>query len=208
MATGRPLLPRMHSTLALGFLRADAAGDGGQGVVAQQALRGLRRGCPAESSSMNRGMFTITGQPAMHFGSLHWRQRSASSRATFSGKPRLTSSKLALRTSGVLLRHLLPVDLQALFGGDLGTVMMDVDGLKGCEPDEVSSSRSCRCPLRSAASGLLLEFAVGAQAVHQQVEIHQVAVELRAVHAGELASRRPRPPGSRRTCPCRPPSPG
>ena len=48
---------------------------------------------------MKRGMLTLTGQPAMHLGSLHWRQRSASIKATFSGKPRLTSLKLALRAS-------------------------------------------------------------------------------------------------------------
>ena len=40
-------------------------------------------------------------------------------------------------------------------------------------------------PFGAGGEGLLLEVAVGAQAVHQQVEIHQVPVELRAVHAGE-----------------------
>src|ERR1035441_5189645 len=70
-------------------------------VTAGRALS-LSRQCaasdrlPWDSSSIKRGMLTLTGQPVMHLGSLHRRQRSASSSATFSGKPRLTSLKLAL----------------------------------------------------------------------------------------------------------------
>ena len=49
---------------------------------------------------MNCGMLTPTGQPVTHLGSLHCRQRSASSRASFSGKPEIDLFKLALRICG------------------------------------------------------------------------------------------------------------
>src|SRR5512136_2894871 len=99
MATGRPLLPRMHSIshcVSCGQTRPVMAGSA-LSLSMHCAASGT---LPWDSSSMKRGMLTPTGQPAMHLGSLHSRQRSASRMATFSGRPRLTSLKLALRTRG------------------------------------------------------------------------------------------------------------
>ena len=182
---GQALVAADALDLALGFLRADPAGDGGQGVVARAGCGRPRRGCPRTSSSMNCGMLTITGQPATHLGSLHCRQRSASSRASFSGRPRLTSLKLALRTSGscsgIFCRSICSrclVVILGVTGREIGLNAERVAGRFGTRPILQAPS--------AQAAGLLLELAIGAEAVHEQVEIDLVAVELRAVHAGEL----------------------
>ena len=46
---------------------------------------------------MNRGMLTRTGQPSTQYGFGHWRQRSASSIASWSVSPSATSRKLTAR---------------------------------------------------------------------------------------------------------------
>src|SRR5579859_3857500 len=117
---------------------------------------------------MKRGMLTITGQPATHFGSLHCKQRSASNKAIFSGRPRLTSSKLALRISG---------SCSAIFCRSIcrRCFVVILAGMEKCG----SAQSDLAIAFLARGQRLLLELAIGAQPIDQYVEIHLVTVELR-----------------------------
>ena len=98
MATGALLIPRTHSVshwVSWGQTRPVTAGR----ALSAKRLSAAEEKSPFATKSMKRGMFIMTGQPAMHRGSLHWRQRWASRRASFSVKPKLTSAKFRLRSA-------------------------------------------------------------------------------------------------------------
>ena len=69
---------------------------------------------------MKRGMLTITGQPETHLGSLHCRQRSASSSARLFGQAKVDFFEVGVADQGILFGHLLTLDLQPLFGRRFG----------------------------------------------------------------------------------------
>ena len=104
MATGSPFLPRRQRPshwLSCGQTRPVTQGR----ALSSSSDSAAPLRSPPATRSMKRGMFTRTGQPSMHSGFLHWRQRSASAAARTSEKPRLTSAKSVARMLGVLLGH-------------------------------------------------------------------------------------------------------
>ncbi len=81
MATGVPFLPRRHRPshcVSWGQTRPVTQGR----ALSSRSDSAAAWTSPWTSRSMNRGMLTRTGQPSMHFGFLHWRQRSASAIAS------------------------------------------------------------------------------------------------------------------------------
>ena len=145
-------------------------------------------------AEMKPGISIPTGQPGTQRGFLQRRQRSASCSAPSRSRPRATSSKLWTRASARLVRH----------GGALGRDGPDVLGQRGpggwaIGLRQFAGGGHAAVPLRSALEagqlgrfvavplqrGLL--FALEALLAQRQlVEIHQVAVEIGAIHAGEL----------------------
>src|SRR5436190_23121675 len=106
---------------------------------------------------------TCTGQPLVHDGFAHARQRSASTFASAGSKPRFTSSKLRARVSasrsGMCCRGSL---MRSLFGIVLGMLFF---------------------PLRER---FLLLRAIHGVALREHLEVDRVRVELRTVDACEL----------------------
>ena len=105
--------------LALRLLRADAAGDGGQGVVVEQAVRGLRQVALGEQLDEARdvdahraagdALGVLALEAALGFEQGH-----------LLGQAEVDLVEVGVADQRVLLRHLLAVDLEALLGGELG----------------------------------------------------------------------------------------
>ena len=105
--------------LALRLLRADAAGDRRQGVVVEQAVRGLRQVALREQFDEARdvdahratrdALGVLAQEAALGFEQGH-----------FLGQAEVDFVEVGVADQRVLLRHLLAVDLEALLGGELG----------------------------------------------------------------------------------------
>jgi hypothetical protein len=112
---------------------------------------------------------TATGQPRVQVGFAQARHRNASSFARAGSKPRFTSSKLRQRSgasrSGMCCRGIF---MRSLFAMALGT-----------------GTRSLLTAI--TRQRFLFGIAIHRVALHQNLEVHVVRVELRTVDACELA---------------------
>ena len=119
MATGRPLLPRMHSIshcVSCGQTRPVTAGRA-LSLSRQWAASGR---LPWESSSIKRGMLTHHRATGDALGVLAQEAALGFEQGHLLGQAEVDLVEVGVADQRVLLRHLLAVDLEALFGGEFG----------------------------------------------------------------------------------------
>src|ERR1019366_9274033 len=176
--------------LALRLLRTDATGDRGQSVVVEQAVRGLGQVAFGEQFDKARDVDAHrAARDALRVLALE--AALGFEQGCLLRQTEVDFVKVGGADQRVLLRHLLAVDLEALLGSKLGghgNELKELNSLQGLQELQ-GSGGSLKANLASAlfagGEGALLEVAVGGQPVHQQVEVHLVPVELRAIDAGE-----------------------
>ena len=180
MATGSPFLPRRQRPshwLSWGQTRPVTQGR----ALSSSSDSAAPWRSPSATRSMKRGMLTRTGQPSMHRGFLHWRQRSASAAASTWLKPRLTSVKCVRPDGRVLGGHRGALDGHPLPGVVAGPGAHR-PGTGRCLVRVVreAGDEACGAPLDRR----LLEVAIRRQPVCEHPEVDLVGVELGAVDAG------------------------
>jgi hypothetical protein len=118
-ANGQPFAGAHADRFALCFLGTDAAGDGGQSIIAEQALRGLGELAGGEQIEKFRNVHAHG--TAVHAAWIFALQATVGfqERQPF-GQAEIHFEKIRGARGGVLFRHGLPGDLHPLFGGDSG----------------------------------------------------------------------------------------
>ena len=151
----------------------------------------MSRCCSAE---MKPGMSIPTGQPGTQRGFLQRRQRSASCSAPSRSRPSVTSSKLWMRASagwcgmGARSGGMVLMFLGTRGPGGCGDRLRQMAG-GGCLSVPFRSALQSGQPRRfvpEAFQGCLFFALEALLAQRQLVEVDQVAVEIGAIHAGEL----------------------
>jgi hypothetical protein len=108
----------------LRLLRTDAAGDGGQRVVAKQTLRGFGN-LPLRKQPDETRNIHADGTAADATRVFALQTAVGFEQGELLGEAQVDFLKIGGARSGILLRHFLAVNLQTLFGGDGGH---DVNG--------------------------------------------------------------------------------
>src|ERR1035441_990203 len=183
MATGWPFLPTMHPPshwFSCGQTRPVMAGR----ELSSRNLAAATRKSPAQIRAITSLTLTPTGQSTTQPGLAHSMQRVASVRALAASRPRLTSSKLRLRTagsaSGMGVRRIF---IRSLSGR---VFFSDIVGLLRGQFFAKLGHLLFLSLLKFFQRGALL-LAVHGVALHEHLEVDQRGVKLRPVHAGKLA---------------------
>ena len=217
MATGSPFLPTTHPPshwFSCGHTRPVMAGS----ALSSRIFAAAPRKSPAQISATISCILTPTGQSPWHPGLAQARQRMASVAALSALRPWFTSSKQCARTSGsssgMATRGIFIRSLRGsgFASGMAPFLLLAHRALRATVPFPFPLRRPRRELARilpayapQSASAIGTPFAIHRIALHQHLKVHQRGVELRPVHAGELALDCRAARGSRRTCPCRPP---